>query len=200
MEKSEALQARARRHYELGRVRAGLRLGLWTLPMVGVSLWSNGWSGASCFVGLLLFVGVVGLRWRGMAWGQAIRPGLLAGIAPLMIPIMLRTQGPCCTGDACWSVCMASCIAGGLVAGIAIGLSAPVRRASGPTPVSSVGTARSGPVQFMVSALVLASLAGLLGCAVVGVAGVVGMVASLLASSLATTVLTRSGWPASAPR
>ena len=44
------------------------------------------------------------------------------------------------------------------------------------------------------------SLAGLLGCAVVGAAGVVGMVASLLASSLATTVLTRSGWPASAPR
>lgn len=183
MEKSEALRAQARQHYELGRLRAGLRFGLWTLPMVGVSLWSNGWSSATCFVGLLLFVGVVALWWRGMAWGQAIRPGLLAGIAPLMIPILLRTQGPCCTGDACWSVCMASCIAGGLVAGIGIGLSAPVR---------------SGPVQFMVGAIFLASLAGLLGCAVVGAAGVVGMVASLLASSLATTVLARSGWAASA--
>lgn len=159
---------RARRAYELGRLRAAMRVALYVTPMTLLSLVGCARPGLNAVMGVALLAIAVGLLWRGQAYARAVSAGLVAGAAPLLIPMFVRSSGHCCIGGACWMVCMEACIGGGFIAGGVIGLRARSQR-----------TSRGA---FFVAALVVAALAGSLGCFMGGVAGVIGMGAGMLAS------------------
>jgi hypothetical protein len=120
------------------------------------------------------------LGWRGQVWGRAVVPGLLAGSAPLVLPPLLRSAGHFCIGNGCWSICMLGCTLGGLLAGIAIGVASAAEK--------------EGRAKFLCAATLLASLAGILGCAIVGAAGMAGMALAVLLSSLPTAAVARLRW------
>jgi hypothetical protein len=172
--------SRARRAYELGRLRLGLRTALVVMPMIGLSLLLSTRPALSWSAGALLFALVAALSARGGAHGRAVVPGLLAGSLPLLLPALLRTSGHCCIGGACWSMCMAGCIVGGLFAGVAIGL------------VAASEPERS---RFLLASTAIAGLAGALGCVMAGALGIAGMALAVLASSwpIALAVPSRAG-------
>ena len=170
-------QRRARIGYELGRVRAGFRLALWVIPLLVVASLGAHTHSDRLLLGAALFAICLLLGWRGQAYGRAVVPGLFAGLAPMLLPLVLRAGGHCCMSGPCWTICMVGCISGGLVAGGALGFLAARQRQ---------------PLVFLASSGALAALTGTLGCAAVGSAGVVGMLAGTLLASVPALWLGRA--------
>lgn len=167
-----------RRAYELGRVRQGLVAAVPVVVMVALSLLVCRRPALTLGAGAVLFVLAVALRARGQVYGRALIPGLLAGSAPLILPLLLRASGHCCIGGACWSLCMLGCVGGGLLAGIAIGVTAAAQ-------AEERGA-------FLITATLVAGLAGVLGCAMAGTSGIAGMVIAIAAAPLPVTLATRA--------
>ncbi len=175
----ERLRARARWAYELGRLRGALPAALYVLPVVALSVPFGARPAVSVGAGAVLLALVVGLSWRGQVWARAVLPGLLAGLVPLVLPLLLRARGHFCFGGGCWPLCMLACIGGGLIAGVAVGLA------------SAAEQERRGA--FLLAAASLAGLSGVLGCALVGAAGLSGMLLAVLVSCVpAAMVAARS--------
>lgn len=170
MERNELMDpvGRARRAYELGRLRTALRVALYVVPMTLLSLIGCPRPVVNAILGLALLTATVGLLWRGQTYGRAASAGLLAGAAPMLIPMLVRNGGYCCVGGECWALCMEACIGGGFIAGGIVGMRA-----------MSQHTSRGA---FFAAALAIAALAGSLGCVMSGVAGVLGMTAGMLVS------------------
>lgn len=177
MARSE-LHTRARLAYERSRLMLGLRAALPVVPMVALSCLVCEKPSLALGAGALLFVFAIGLRARGQAYGRALMPGLLAGSAPLILPLVLRASGHCCIGGACWSLCMLGCTLGGLLAGVAIGVMAAGER--------------EDRGAFLLSATAVAGLSGVLGCAMAGASGIAGMAIAIAVTSLPTALLARA--------
>lgn len=158
-----ALELRVRRAYELGRLLLGLRRAAVVAPMAALSLIACERPGATWLAASLLAAAVVLLEWRGLALARGARVGLLAGVPPLLLPLVVRATLHVCNATFCLPYSTV-CLAAGVVGGGFMGLSS-VRRG-----VHGSGVAAAGLV---------ASLAGSLGCLVAGVGGVVGLVAGL---------------------
>jgi hypothetical protein len=173
-----ALRSRARGAYERSRLGLGVRAALPVLPMAALSLLVCERPALTLACGGLLFVLAVALRARGGSYGRALVPGLLAGSAPLILPLVLRASGHCCIGGACWSLCMLGCTLGGLVAGVAIGVAAAMER-------DQRGA-------FLLSATLVAGLAGVLGCAMAGASGIAGMALAIAGASIPTAIAARA--------
>jgi hypothetical protein len=156
---------RARRAYELARLRDGVRAALPVIPLVAVSMLACRRPEFTLPAGIGLFAVTTWLRARGEVYARAIVPGFLSGAAPLALPLVLRTSGHCCIGGVCWSGCMLACVAGGLLAGVGAGFFAAAEHRS------------RGP--FLASVLLVAGLVGVLGCVMAGLAGVAGMAVAL---------------------
>jgi hypothetical protein len=171
MERNELIDPvrRARRAYELGRLRSALRVALYVAPMTALSLIECPRPDCNVIVGLALIAVTAGLLWRGQAYGRAVFAGLLAGSVPLLAPMLVRTGGHCCIGGACWAICMEVCIGGGFLAGTIVGVRALSQR-----------TSRGA---FFAAAVAVAALAGSLGCVIGGVVGVIGMAAGMIVGS-----------------
>jgi hypothetical protein len=157
------LLTRARRAYEAGRVLLGLRRSAAVVPMAGLSVVACGRPWATAAVAALLLAAVVLFEWRGEGVGRGARVGLLAGIPPLLLPLVLRGTMHACSATFCLSY-SAACLASGVVAGVAIGLWT-VRRG-----VRGRGVAAAGLV---------AVLAGSLGCLIAGLGGLGGLALGL---------------------
>jgi hypothetical protein len=168
--KSDHLERRARLGYELGRLRAGLWLALWVIPLLVVASLGAHAASDRLLLGAALFALCLLLGWRGQAYGRAVVPGLLAGLAPLLLPLALRAGGHCCMSGPCWTICMVGCISGGLIAGGALGFLAARQPKQ--------------PLVFLASSGALAVLTGTIGCAAVGSAGIVGMLCGTLLASV----------------
>jgi len=164
MEPSEAvLSARARRAYEQGRLQAAL----WrAAPLVPLVAWTCSWCrypvlAAGC--GVALVVLTVAFLWRGQLWGRAVAPGLAAGLAPLVLPLLMRGASEVCVGEMCCSLCLVGCVGGGVFAGALVG-----RRAA---------ALAEGRGAFLAAAGTLALLAGAPACAFAGAMGLAGLLA-----------------------
>ncbi len=162
---SEArLEGRARLAYERGRLAWALRRG-WFVPMVAsLALFGCEQRAATLACIGLLAATVVGLLWRGGAYAHGVGPGLLAGLAPFLLPVAAQATGHACAATLCVFL-PTFCIAGGVVGGVVLG--AQGHR----LPAEQRG--------FWVSAVVVAALAGSVGCLVAGLAGVTGMALGL---------------------
>ncbi len=172
------LEAQARRAFEVGRLKHGAVNALYVGPMIALSLLACGKPLLSLSGGALLLTLAVGFGSRGGVFGRAVVPGLIAGSAPLLLPLVMRTGGHCCVSGACWSWCMLGCIGGGLLAGITVG-------------VTSVAE-REQRGLFLFSATLIAGLGGVLGCAVAGAAGMTAMALAAVTASLPTALLARA--------
>jgi hypothetical protein len=166
MVNDDNLRQRARRAYELGRLWRALWPALVVPPMAALSLGSCGRPAVTLTAASLLLLSTVALSWRGEALGDAVAPGLLSGIAPLLMPLVLcRGMHPCQMGF-CWSAAAPFCVLGGLVAGVAVGLR----------------SARA-PLATLAATALVAALTGALGCLLGGAAGLSGMAIGLVAGA-----------------
>lgn len=170
----DGLKSRTRRAYELGRLRLGIGPALGALSMIVFSIMIGRDPAFSFGLGSLLLTLAVGFAVRGGLLGRAVGPGLLAGMAPLVLPAALRFSGHCCAGGACYSLCLFGCIGGGVFGGFVLGSAA----ASGPDRY-----------RFLAAASLLTGSAGLLGCMVAGAAGMIGMAIAVALASLPIVVL-----------
>jgi hypothetical protein len=172
-----ALALRARRAYELGRLRQAARALPVVAAMVGCALLGCGRVPTTIALGALLAAAVVALVWWGRAPGRAVRAGLSAGAAPLLVPLVLRPAGQLCVGGVCLPSCALVCVATGLAAGAVVALRA--------------ARLVEQRLAFFAAAAAVAALAGSLGCAVAGASGVLGMAAGLAATSLPSLLVPR---------
>jgi len=172
------LLARARRAYEMGRISAAMLRSVWLVPVLGLSLLCCSdptWSLAS---GMGLIAAVTCCLWWGQAWGRGVWPGLIAGLVPMIAPLVMQMGGHCCSmGDRCY-LYPGVCILAGIAGGVALALIAPRPREGHGVP-------------FFAASLIT-GLAGAVGCLVYGLIGVAGMVLGLLAGAAPILVTRRA--------
>jgi len=161
------LERRARRAYELGRLRAALRVAPVVAAGAAVALLCGRPVSLTVAVAAALLVLSVSLLHAGGSGGRGVWPGLLAGVAPLAMPLFMITAGHACFGDACMSLCLPACVLGGAVAGVA---------------VARMAARYGGDWKFVGAALAVAALGGSMGCSIAGATGVVGMIAGFVAA------------------
>jgi hypothetical protein len=176
MSSPEAMLAgRARRAYELGRLRDAA-LHAWPAPLLTLfALRCCEPTVDTALVGGLLTAAVVALRWRGEAFGRAIAPGLLAGSVPMLLPTLNRLLQPQCASCGPIGWCLAWCVVGGVLAGALVGW-----RAARPG---------GGGWRFAASGGLVAALAGSLGCLVAGYLGLAGMAVGFVLGGAPALVL-----------
>jgi hypothetical protein len=156
-------EARARRAYELTRVRrAALAFAPVVVLVAAASLLGERIGYVFAF-GTLLFLFGVGLLWYGRGLKRAVLPGLAAGIVPLVFGLCARHLHDC-MGPGCWTFCVPACFAGGVIAGIAIDV-VTLQRAN-----------RGG---FLLAAAGIGLLTGAMGCSCAGALGLLGLVVGL---------------------
>jgi hypothetical protein len=153
----------------MGRARSAAWTALCTLPLAACALLACGGPVPTLLLGAALYLLSAGLFFRGQVYGAAVGPGLAAGAAPMLAPLLLRGSGHCCVDGVCWSACMIACVGGGVFGGVLVGWFTAKRPGQ--------------PAAFWIAAAAVAALTGTLGCATAGLAGVLGMVAALVVSS-----------------
>ncbi len=179
---------RARRAYELARVRAGVRAA-W--PLLGIAPMAIALRGTALVVPTLaaaagLGLLVVVLVWRGGALARGVGLGFIAGLPPLLAPALWALARGSCGGECdiaamglageMWSECLLTCGVAGLASGALVGW-------------RSAGVPRSG--SHALSAALVAGATGALGCALIGLVGVLGIFIGL-AVGAAPVLLARS--------
>ena len=170
------LAGRARRAYEGSRVRLGLRAAVAVVPMAVLSLIACERPAATLFGTLTLVLLVTSAVWRGQDMARGARLGLLAGLPPLLLPVLVQATGHLCAPQLC-VLFPAACVAGGLVGGVALGL----------------GGGRAGlPLGAFAMSGLVAGLAGSLGCLVAGAAGLLGLLVGLASGVVPVLVVRRA--------
>jgi len=159
----DALGARSRRAYELGRVRASARDTWMVAPIVAVGVLRHNNLWLIFAAAVVLFAAGTVLSWRGQSWGRAVWPGYLAGAVPLLLPTLTPAQSLCWIGGSCWRLCALLCPVSGLLAGLAIGVLATREH--------------EGRLGFLAATTLVAAATGAIGCALAGLWGIAGMLA-----------------------
>jgi len=175
-----ALERRARRAYERGRLLHGLRRGAPLAALVaGVVLASDGaawrlWVGAAA-----VLVAAVAF-WRGQVAGRAARVGALASLPPLAAPFAAAAVHHGCIGcgGPSLALCLAICTAGGAAAGALVARLA-------------AREAEHDRRRFAAMAVLVAACLGTVGCSFAGAAGLAGMCAGLVAGGAPVMLVAR---------
>ena len=164
-DRETGLKERARRSYERGRLAGAAGRSVLLLPVLGAASLCCPSPGAIVAGGAGLFAVVTFCLWRGQEFRLGVRPGLVAGFAPLLLPILVQAIGHACAPGRCL-LFPAVCGLGGLAGGVALGLLAPHPREGRGIP--------------FVTACLIAGLAGSVGCVLYGLFGLGVMVLGLL--------------------
>jgi hypothetical protein len=172
-----ALYERARRAYETGRLGAALRRSLLLLPAVGIALLCCARPAPTLASGAGLVLLVTFCLWRGQDYLRGVRPGLVAGFVPLLLPVLAQATGHLCVSGHCL-LFPAVCGVGGLLGGVTLGLMAP--------------RPRDGQGIPFVTACLVAALAGSVGCLLYGLVGLGVMIAGLLVGAAPILVSRRA--------
>jgi hypothetical protein len=165
----DRLLRRAQRAYELGRLKMAVRVAAFIAPMVALCALRTGATESCVCLGFLLLGVAVFLRWRTRQGVESVSTGLVAGVVPLFVGLIILEVAPSCAGQPLVSWCTAIAIGVGLPSGAWIGLRAMRREVH---------------VSWL-TALGIAVIAASLGCVGLGVAGIVGVVAGLLVGGAA---------------
>jgi len=171
-----ALEVRARRAYELGRLRAALRVAPLVVAAAAAAIACGRPLSLTLALASALLLVCVAASYTGGAQGRAVMPGLMAGAAPFAMPLLLATVGGACFGPACLLLCLPACIVGGALAGAVI---------------ARIAARQMDDAWFVGSALAVAALTGALGCTVAGAVGVLGMLAGTVAVGAPVLVAAR---------
>jgi hypothetical protein len=174
----EELAARGLRAYELGRLRAALRVATVIVPVAALCLLeSQGREACACFA-VVLLGSAVWLRWRDREGMESVTTGLLAAALPLIGGLVLARFDLRCGLAGSETYCTAFAFLIGSSAGVVVAL----REARWRRRFSSLFTA-----------VAITSLAAGLGCIRLGLVGLASMAVGLaLGSTLAVALLRRS--------
>ncbi len=149
------LERSAKRAYEIGRTRHGLKYAFGASPLALLAY-------AECGPKLLCLIGSFGLisiafyfGYRGQTLERALKAGLGAGLLAFALPMVA------CSVSVMQPWILPICFAGGLASGLMIGLRSFRLKADRLT--------------FLSAASLVVLAAGTLGCALAGVGGVAGM-------------------------
>ena len=176
MEPTE-LRLRARRAYELGRVRMAARAGGAALLIAAAALALGRPLFPTAPIALVLIVAGGVLVFRGRAGGRAVWPGLAAGTVAMLLPIALTTAGCALFGPGCMRFCLPTCVVAGCMLGASLALLG--------------AREEQGAREFLLAGIATAALAAALGCTVAGAAGVAGMAVGVLAAGAPVWVVAR---------
>lgn len=171
------LELRARRAYELGRLRWSLRFAPGVIAAAAAAVAAGRPAPVSCAFAAVLLPLVVALAYAGGSVGRAVVPGLESGAAALAMPLLVGTLGRACFGPACMSLCLPACVVGGALAGAFI-----ARRAA----------REEREPGFVLAALAVAGLTGAMGCTMAGLAGVGGMLAGVVLGGAPVLIANRA--------
>lgn len=156
----ERTRRRARLRYEWVRARRAVVGFLPALGLVAAACAFNDRPLSALGFGFALFAVGVTVLWYGRAVRRAVLPGLVAGVAPLLLVLGAPHVDHQCDSTTCTSLCLAACIIGGALAGLVVG-------------ASKAG--REGGAGFWIVASSLALLTGAMACARLGIAGLGGL-------------------------
>jgi len=181
MARSDALSA-ARRAYERAHVLAALRglaiAGGLTLLAIGLHRTTN----ITYLIAAGLTATLVTLGWRGGASRRGAIGGVVAGLPPLLAPVVVFSFSHAGHCPDCMMrptlTCMLACFGTSSLVGLFVG---------------RIAARDPSPARYGAGAVGAAMLTGLLGCATTGFAGALGIVGGLLAGSV-------TGWVMLYPR
>ncbi len=162
MERSD-LAARARRAYELGRLRTTLPVALFAVPPAVVALRICGGGGLTIGLAVLLAAALVAAHWRGEEAAKGAGAGLLAGAFAFLVPVVANGTGLCPLSAS--PLMLALCCGGGLASGGVLAACALRRPTRAPL--------------YLLAGGVVAVLTGGLGCLIAGFAGLAGVTAGI---------------------
>jgi hypothetical protein len=160
-----ALARRARRAYELARARQAIVRALPIAIVLALAAARVERSNALVLAALALAAVVAG-GWFGRGVARAVRTGAIAGLFPLLAPLIVNALLHQCAGCAPaspWPLCLIACAVGGGLAGLWAGIRAPALR----------------PVE-VAAALGTAALVGAVGCLAAGGFGLLGLASGLV--------------------
>lgn len=168
---NEAMLTAARHAYERGRVMKGVRGALLVLPVTCLPLaacMTAGRGALMLFVIAMVAALMVLFHWRGEDFSRGANVGLVAGLSPLLLPLVAGWIAPICSTLICGLLPAAS-IAGGFVAALCLAGGSLAQRPS---------------AGFWLAAVSLTVTLGIAGCLHVGLAGLAGMALGLAVGSL----------------
>ncbi|HEY1555635.1 MAG TPA: hypothetical protein VGF94_12445 [Kofleriaceae bacterium] len=128
---------------------------------------------ATWVIALLLGITLAALAWRGGAARRGSLAGVLAGLPPMLAPVLLFALGhgghcPDCQ-LAPTLTCLLTCFGTSALVG---------------TLVGHVAAHDAAPARYALAAIATAALTGLLGCSTTGLGGAVGVVVGLVAGGV----------------
>ncbi|MBX7196504.1 MAG: hypothetical protein K1X94_30905 [Sandaracinaceae bacterium] len=165
----EPTLARARRAYELARLRRALVHALPSLALFVVLMLEGGARDTTGLVAsLALYPTTVLALHLGQGAGAAALPALLFGLVPFVIVRVAESSGHVCLGEACVSWCLPACVIGGLAGGALVG---------------ARGRRERDRLGYALAAITLVVLEGAVGCRCAGHAGLAGIVLGTLAGT-----------------
>ena len=165
------LAAAARGAYERGRLARAIRRTLCVVPVAALPLYQclqAGRGAQMLAVVAALSVLLVLLLWRGEEYERGARIGLMAGLSPLLLPVVATVIAPMCSASVCELLPKAA-IAGGFLGGLWL---------------AGSGFARPATAGYWFSAVSVTVTLGAAGCLSAGLAGLGGMAAGLTAGAV----------------
>jgi hypothetical protein len=170
----DALKKRARRAYEIGRLRRSWRATWLIAPMALIV--HPACSTASFTIGAAIVLTILSalFSWRGEAYQKAVYPGLSAGFLAAVVPMLAQMAGLCGESE----LCALACGLGGIAAGAIVAYRAR--------------TLEVHRAQFVFGACALACIGGAMGCALAGLGGLTGMAVGLLVPTAPVLIFRRA--------
>ncbi len=105
---ANSLKQRARRLYEVGRLRGALGWSIPALILAALVALIVRQISIPLAIGVALYAASVGLLWWGRAPGRGVLPGLVYGLVPLGAAVIANFYGHACVGADCLRVCTLS--------------------------------------------------------------------------------------------
>lgn len=154
------LRIKARRVYELSRLRQALALSIPVLLVGGMVAALVHEVSLPLVLGLVLYLVSVALLWWGRSPGRSVLPGIVYGLLPLTGAVIAKLHHHVCMGLLCYSTCLLYCLGGGVITGLL---------------VARLALKSATPTAVFLSAAATALLTGAIAGSCVGVHGIVGM-------------------------
>ncbi|MFN8943713.1 MAG: hypothetical protein ACK5WZ_03720 [Pseudobdellovibrionaceae bacterium] len=164
---NEQIKMKARRVYEIGRIRSASQFILFVLPVIIISFVTCVSPFLPILMGSLLASVIFLMKWRGEEYGFAAGSGFKAGLIAFIIPLLLHLFDICCEGNLEVLFCVLSGALGGAILGIQVSKST-----------------RPHKYRALLFAVGISGLTAALGCLSLGVGAVAGLFGALLITAV----------------